>query len=195
LRSGDEDAARGLWERYCTRLVDLAGGKLPRDVRRDFDEEDVALSAFHSLCKGVQEGRFPELTDASGLWPLLALITARKAMHRLRARQAVKRGAGQVQGESAIMAKDCEDGDAALNRIIGKEPTPEFAAQVAEESENLLGFLDDPSLRRIASLKLEGHTNDEIAAELGQARRTVERRLALIRRIWTERVGDGDVNT
>jgi DNA-binding CsgD family transcriptional regulator len=33
--------------------------------------------------------------------------------------------------------------------------------------------------------KLEGYTNDEIAAKLGCARRTVERKLRVIRAVWT----------
>ena len=41
-------------------------------------------------------------------------------------------------------------------------------------------------LRTIALLKLEGHTNDEIAARIGRSVPTVERRLRLIRQTWKE---------
>jgi DNA-binding NarL/FixJ family response regulator len=44
----------------------------------------------------------------------------------------------------------------------------------------------DESLRPIARMKLEGYTNTEISAKLGVVERTVERRLNLIRRIWTQ---------
>ena len=195
LRAGDEDAARGLWVRYCGRLVALARGRLPSSARRESDEEDVALSAFHSFCRGVQRGRFPDLTDDSGLWPLLMVITARKSLHHLRAHNAMKRGGGHLRGESAIRRGDGEEDEAAVNRIIGSEPTPEYAAEVAEQAENLLACLEDPSLQRLALLKLEGHRNDEIATISGCARRTVERRLGLIRRIWAEHPGIGDRTT
>jgi DNA-directed RNA polymerase specialized sigma24 family protein len=66
---------------------------------------------------------------------------------------------------------------------VGSEPTPEFAAMVAEEYRRLLERLDDDVLRKVAVLRMEGHTNDEIAEKLGCARRTVARQLALIRRI------------
>ena len=66
---------------------------------------------------------------------------------------------------------------------MGNEPTPEFAAQVAEEYERLLNFLDDDQ-RAIAVAKLEGLTNPEIAARLDRSLRTVERKLQLIRGIW-----------
>src|SRR6185436_2726764 len=68
-----------LWERYYQRLVRLARGKLGSRPRRVADEEDVALSAFDSFCKGATDGRFPELNDRDNLWRILVTITARKA--------------------------------------------------------------------------------------------------------------------
>lgn len=184
VRSADDDATEDLWKRYCRRLVEHARGRLPGFAKREFDEEDVALSAFHSFCRGVQNDRFPDLGDPDGLWALLMVITARKASRRLRAQKAEKRGGGAVRGESVL---GYGGDDAGLDRIIGREPTPEFVAQMHEESEHLLGFLDDPMLRRIALLKIEGKTNAEVAQVLDYTHRTVERRLALIRRLWIER--------
>src|SRR5690349_15507876 len=81
LRAGDPQAAAGLWQRYFERLVHVARGRLQGAPRRAADEEDVALSAFHSLCRGVAAGRFPGLLDRDGLWRLLVVLTARKAAH------------------------------------------------------------------------------------------------------------------
>ena len=67
---------------------------------------------------------------------------------------------------------------------MGHEPTPEFAAQVAEEYQRLISQLGDEQQRAIAVWKMEGHTNEEIAARLGIALATVERRLRLIRKTW-----------
>ena len=44
--------------------------------------------------------------------------------------------------------------------------------------------LGDSSLRSVATFKLEGYTNDEIAARLGCVTSTVERKLARIRGMW-----------
>ena len=49
LRAGNRAAAQQLWERYFSRLVNLARTKLRGLRRRAADEEDVALSAFDSL--------------------------------------------------------------------------------------------------------------------------------------------------
>src|SRR6266403_2686702 len=63
LKAGDPDAAQKLWERYFRRLVGLARKKLRAAPRRAADEEDVALSAFDSFCRGAGQDRFPQLHD------------------------------------------------------------------------------------------------------------------------------------
>jgi DNA-directed RNA polymerase specialized sigma24 family protein len=69
---------------------------------------------------------------------------------------------------------------------VGREPDPRFAAMVVEETRILLDRLDDDQLRRIALDRMAGFTTDEIAERLDCARRTVARRLDLIRRIWSD---------
>jgi len=71
-----------------------------------------------------------------------------------------------------------------LNKIAGEEPTPEFAALVADESRRLFEKLADDSLREVVRLRLEGYSNDEIAKALDCGLRTVERKLAVIRKRW-----------
>lgn len=73
-----------------------------------------------------------------------------------------------------------------MTQIIGNEPTPEFALQVAEECQWLLDLLGDDGLRSVAVWKMEGYTVDEIAARLGCVPRTVERKLRVIRGLWGE---------
>jgi DNA-directed RNA polymerase specialized sigma24 family protein len=185
LRDGDPAAAQRLWERYFGRLVGLARARLQALPRRAAaDEEDVALSAFDSFCRGAGAGRFPRLDDRDDLWRLLVTITARKAHHLVRDESRQKRGGGRVVGESALQGSGADEGQAGLGQFEGKEPTPEFAAEVAEECRRLLDLLGDAELRSIAVWKMEGDTNDDIAARLGCAPATVERRLALIRRTW-----------
>ena len=63
-------------------------------------------------------------------------------------------------------------------------PTPEDAAQVAETWRRLFGLLRDPELEKVALLKLEGHSLEDIAARLGCQPRSVQRQLRLIRHTW-----------
>jgi hypothetical protein len=55
---------------------------------------------------------------------------------------------------------------------------------VAEKCQQLLDQLEDGELHSIAVWKLKRHTNTEIAALLGWAVPTVERRRRLIRKCW-----------
>ena len=164
LKAGDHAAAQPLWERYFQHLVTLARARLWGASKRMADEEDVALSAFDSFCRGAAEGRFPQLLDRNDLCQLLVLITARKAIHLLQHERRQKRGGGKVQGETELAGADEEP---LLAQVIGQEPTPEFAAQVTEECRRLLDQLGEGELRSIALWKMEGYTSEEIAARLG----------------------------
>ena len=186
LKAGDRAAAQPLWERYFPRLVRLARQKLRAGRRSgtDADAEDAALSAFDSFCDGAARGRFPRLDDRDDLWRLLVTLTTHKVTDHARHHGRQKRGGGRILDEAALDGPRPGGGPAGLDAFVGAEPTPSFAALVAEQSRRLLEGLGEESLRRIALLKMEGYTRDEIAARLGCARRTVARRLELIRKIW-----------
>jgi DNA-directed RNA polymerase specialized sigma24 family protein len=177
LKKGDRDAAQRIWNAYFQRLVGLAWARLRNAPRGAADEEDVTLSAFDSFFRGVERGRFPKLDDRDDLWQLLVVITVRKAANLARHERRQSRGAGQVRSLSDLAEWGAGD-PAAL------EPTPELAAQVADECRRLLGLLHDETLREVALLKMEGYTHEEIGAKLGFVRQTVDRKLRAIRQIW-----------
>src|SRR5215467_8292239 len=116
LKDGDQAAAQPLWERYFSRLVVVARGKLKklRRTTADQDEEDAALSAFNSFCDGAARGRFPQLADRDDLWRLLVVITARKAMAQAQRQGRKKRGSGRVVDEATLFAKNLDGGDSSL---------------------------------------------------------------------------------
>jgi hypothetical protein len=182
LQAGEDSAARPIWERYFCRLVGLARVKLRGAARRVADEEDVALSVFDSFCRGLEEGRFPNLQDRDNLWKVLVVLTARKALRLVQHERRQKRGGGKVLAEADVPAGEAER--ALLDDVIGREPSPEFAAQVAEECNRLLDLLGDDRLRSIARWKMEGDTNAEVAVKIGCLERTVERKLRTIRDRW-----------
>jgi DNA-directed RNA polymerase specialized sigma24 family protein len=183
LRAGDPEAVQRLWQSYFARLVGLARKKLLGQSRAAADDEDVALSAFASFCRGVAASRFPRLTDREDLWQVLVLLTARKASRQLRREGRHKRGGGRVRHCSALAEED-----SSLAEFIGREPTPEFVASMAEECRRLIDGLEDTDLRSIVRWKLEGCTTDEIASQLGCVPRTVERKLRVIRGLWQQEI-------
>jgi RNA polymerase sigma factor (sigma-70 family) len=173
LKEKSDGAAQELWNRYFSRLVQLARRQM-RVPTRDADEEDIALSALKSAMIGVQNNRFPELNDRTGLWPLLVTITARKAINELKRQHTKKRDA---KSEQRIIDEQL---------IAGSEPGPDFALRLSEAIQSLVDSLGDETLRIIAQRKLEGYANEEIATELHVSSRTVVRKLARIRQEWEE---------
>jgi RNA polymerase sigma factor (sigma-70 family) len=167
VKEGKREAVARLMDHYFQRLIALARGRLRAVPALAGQDEDVALSAFKSLCIGAEDGRFPNLQDRNDLWRLLAVITVRKSIDLQRRRR-----------PEELVAAD------AVDKFLSREPSPELAAELAEECQRLLERLSDPQLRTIALWKVEGHTNEEIARRLGCVERSVERKLHRIRLAW-----------
>jgi RNA polymerase sigma factor (sigma-70 family) len=180
LKSGEEDAARQLWDRYYHRLVGLARMKLGDSSRRAMDEDDVVQNAFNSFCRDARAGRFPDLRDRESLWCLLAEITARKAANQRKHEARAKRGGGRsVNGTQPANA---ETSHFELLQIIEGEPSPEDASVFVSELARFMDALDDPRHRLILLWKLEERTNPEIARHLDCSLSTVEREVRSIRK-------------
>ncbi len=63
---------------------------------------------------------------------------------------------------------------------------------MAEQYDLWMRGLNSEELARLAEWKLEGFTNDEIAAKCGRTTRTVERKLNLIRKILVHELAADD---
>ena len=126
----------------------------------------MALSAINSVCRRAAEGRFPRLDDRHDLWRILATVTARKA--------------AEVYRDKCHSTYD----DDLLEEVIGREPSPELAAQVSDEVRRLLEALPNEGYRTIAQKKLEGYTSAEIAEDLGCSIKNIEFKLRNIRASW-----------
>jgi DNA-directed RNA polymerase specialized sigma24 family protein len=177
LRDKDPEAPRRLWERYYVQVVRLARLRLRGVTTAAADEEDVAAAAFQSFFRAIGGAGFERLDHRTDLWQILVTLTCRKAIDCRRAATALRRG-----GARRTMG-DCE---AVLGELAGREPDPHFAATVAEDLDALIARIpdDELELRRLAVMKLEGHSNEEIGTVCGCSLRTVERRLCLIRKLW-----------
>ena len=173
LQAGKSSAVRPLWDKYFHRLVGLARKRLKDSSRQVADEEDVALSAFDSFCRHAEAGRFRTYRTES-VCGGFGTFTLRKAAHHQRDALRVKRGGGIV----------ADMGSAVLDEVVSREPEPALAVEVAEECERLLSLLGDAELRRVAVLRMDGHSVEEVAAKIGCAPRSVKRKLQLIRDIW-----------
>src|SRR5262249_32561020 len=161
------------WDRYFASLTRVASRHgAGRKAGAVEDEEDAALSAFHSFCQGLARGHFPRLDGRDDLWRLLVVITARKVSAQRQRAGARKRG-GNAQANSIN-----------IDMIMASDPGPEFAVEMAEQCRRLLDRLDNDDLRQVALWRMEGYEREEIARRMGCAVRTVARRLDLIRKSW-----------
>jgi DNA-directed RNA polymerase specialized sigma24 family protein len=181
LKEGDSQAPDGIWSKYFTNLVEHARNRLRSLPNRVTDEEDVALSALNSFFEGAKRQRFPELKSRDDLWKLLLVITARKATAARRKAHAAKRPDAHFVNTS--QGRDEEDADW-LQQAIGAEPTPEAIVMFSDELQRLLQLLPNDEVRQIASWKLEGLTNLEIAVKLNTYEEKVRRKLEVIRSLW-----------
>lgn len=186
LKEGHQDAVQCLWERYAGKLVEHARRRLKNAPKRAADEDDIVVGVFHSLCRGAAAGRFENVKNRDDLWWLLLAITKQKVVDHVRHETAQKRGAGWER--LASNANGGADGSYidALEQLIGDEPSPDFAVMLAEQHQRMLDLLRDDCLRQIANARIEGLTTSEIAEELKLSTRSVERKLQLIRGVWSK---------
>ncbi len=183
ISDGDPRAAEEIWKRFFERLVKLADRKMHR-LKRTYDAEDAALSAMDSFFVGAKQGRFPDLNDRHDLWRLLCVITSRKIARRTKEQMRLKRGGGELRGESVFASANDSVQDAGINEVIGDSPTPAFAAELADFYNSTLNDLEEQGLREYAEWKLEGLTVEEMAERKGCSKRTIIRKLERIRSMF-----------
>jgi DNA-directed RNA polymerase specialized sigma24 family protein len=187
LKGGDGAAATPLWERYRARLISLARARLHGRPFLGEDEEDVALSAFHSFCRGALDGRFTQLSDRNNLWPLLVQITVHKAIDLLVREGRVKRGGGKVRGESAFPAAGSASDQPGINHVAGDDLPPDLAAAADDAVRRMLDLLPNENLRQAAQMRLGGYSNDEVAKKFQRSTVAIERWFTIIRQFWQKR--------
>ncbi len=186
IQQGDPAALGALVPRCFPDLVRFARQQLREMRRGTADENDVALSALNSFCQAAVAGHFPDLADRHDLWRLLLTMTARKAEDTIRHEARQRFGGGRVGSESALDSDETVFDAPGLAQVGADISTSEFATMMSKEFVRLLALLGDEERQRIAVAKMEGCSNEEIAAQLRCSVRTVEFRLQLIRRKWKE---------
>jgi len=166
---GNEEAFEKIWAKYFSSLVRLARKKVAHSPAKSADEDDIVQSALTSFYFRARSGRYPDLNDRNGLWKLLLSITLTKA-------RALARKEGRRR---EILEREFSG-----QSFLAGEPTPEFAAEMADQLQHLMDRLNSDLLHKIAVGKLEGYSNQEIAGRVKKSVPTVERKLRLIRELW-----------
>ncbi len=136
IRAAQDDRASAvgpLLAVYFDRLVRLARQRLRNLPGMASYDEDLALRSFYSVYRRVRDPERPlRLAGRDDLWRLLAARTISRAIDLIR-----RHRPGEVPGDD-------------LERFLTREPTPEEAAETADECRRLLDLLREPELRQIA---------------------------------------------
>jgi RNA polymerase sigma factor (sigma-70 family) len=165
LADGENEVVIEFWRDYGGRLEALAASYLSSRMRRREGPEDVVQSVCRTFLRRNREGQF-ELSGPDSLWRLLCAITLAKVREKVRFHGREKR---KLDRERYI-------DDSRLNEppVAAGQPTPDEAAEFADQIERLFRDLDDEQ-RQVVTMKLEQYTHPEIADHLGCSERTVRR--------------------
>ncbi len=159
FRSGDEDAAEALFERYYVRLIELIRRQLGWRLREVEGSTDIAQSVLQSFFSRVRGNQVHFGPDDS-LWPFLVTITLNKIRNRAKYWQREKRDVSRQ-----VALADHHD-------PLQRDPSPQDATVLKELIEQLLEPF--PQRRRtIIKLILEGHAVRDIAQQVGTTERTI----------------------
>ncbi len=173
LADGDSRAVEMIFEKYFNRLIKLALRKMHGLNTVPYSPEDVVNSVVRSLWNGVQNNKIEILTE-DNLWGCLYQITTRKVCAERRRAFSKKRGENKMVISGDQINQETEDN--LFSSIVGKEPSPEMALEMAEGADELLLLFDNlPTHKQLIVLKLQGFSNHEIANQLGICDNSVRR--------------------
>lgn len=182
LRHNKQDAATKIWERFVGRLVNVANRRIRGASCRIADGETIVADAFKDFFNRSPED-FDKLINRNDLWQILVMITERRAIDAIRFENNQRRGGGRVMNEASLGGKDDSRFGLIDSMASGGDP-PEVELMMIEALEDRLNSLGDQLLRQIAIDKMEGSTNAAIAEKRKISLRSVERKLAIIRKNW-----------
>lgn len=167
-KSGNQNAAEIVVERYSVSLIALVTGKLSRRLRRATDPEDVAQSAMGSFFEAINQSRV-RASQLVSVWGLLVTIAKRKVIRTIERESAAKRSGDRQRVPMSTAISE-----------LSMTPSNENAGEFVDELRELVKMVS-PQAESILDGLLAGKTQKEIAEELGVSDRTVRRVLTRIR--------------
>lgn len=206
LKDGDQQAAQRIWDKYSNQLYRLAQRILQGIPDRVADPDQAIVDAFLSFLDLVRESNYKQLDDRNDVLQLLTMLTVRKTLNQRRYWKGLRLGLNQTVGESRLKSPNlAESNPAGIDQAAIHEESPDLATILSDELEHLAKLLashDPPDKHRFQELlrlqwegfcrRPEGYTQDEIAKKMNVDRRTVQRKLKLIRQIWESENQDQD---
>jgi RNA polymerase sigma-70 factor, ECF subfamily len=174
FREGDQDAARQIVDRYLDRLLTLARRRISQRLASRVDAEDIVQSVFRTFFVRLKEGQFV-FDDQDDLCKLLMRITLHKTLRQVAFHKAGKR-------DPNLETPHGEHHQEQLMALFDQEPTQEATVAFLDQLEHFLAQLR-PQEREILEMRLQGHSNEDIASKLGIYDRKIRRVIEHVRDI------------
>ena len=166
LRDGSEDAARELLDRYGQHILRVVRRKLSRELRSKFDSVDFVQAVWASFFADAPNRRGFDRPEA--LIAFLVTLAQNKVVDAVRQRmQTQKRNINRERALDGSVAVEAQG-------LATREPSPSQVAVANDEWRRLLADLPARYQRMLVLLR-EGHTQKDIAKELGVNEKTVRR--------------------
>jgi RNA polymerase sigma factor (sigma-70 family) len=176
-RQGDQDAARQIVDRYLDRLLTLARRRISQRLSSRVDPEDIVQSVFRTFFVRLKDGQF-SFDDQDDLCKLLMRITLHKTLRQVAFHKAAKR-------DPNLETPQGEHHHEQLMALFDQEPTQEATVAFLDQLEHFLSALR-PQEREILEMRLQGHSNEDIASKLGIYDRKIRRVIEHVRDIATK---------
>jgi RNA polymerase sigma-70 factor, ECF subfamily len=171
-RAGSQSAASELFNRYVSRLMGVARRRIGERMNSRLDPEDVVQSVFRTFFTRLKNDQF-EITDEDDLSKLLVRITLHKTLRQIAYHRAARRDPSHEQPQGELSQHD-------ILQVMTKEPTPVTVVTFIDQLDHFLARLT-PEEQQILTLRLQGHSTEEIAKQLNSYDRKVRRVLERIR--------------
>jgi RNA polymerase sigma factor (sigma-70 family) len=168
VRQGSPEAVRELVDRCGPHILRIVRRQMHERIRSRFDSTDFVQSVWASFFAQTSGG--VQFNDLDSLVRYLARMARNKVVEEVRDRM--------VSQKRNVNREHSLDGSAefAAGQVMSRLPSPSQLAMAQETYDRLQDGLD-PIEREIVCRLRQGHTHNEIAAELGVTTKKVQRLL------------------
>jgi RNA polymerase sigma factor (sigma-70 family) len=180
LTRGQEDVLDDFYKAYGPTLQRVVCRRLNSGLQRRFDADDVVQSVLRTFFRRAQEGDL-ELEDQQRVWHLLCAISVTKMRDKIRFHNRMRRAMKKEQSANA------GGGDTSGERMdfAASDPQPVDTVAFDEVFEGVFSSLE-PDEQTVIQMKIQEHSNAEIAQTLKVSERTIRRMLERLQEKFRE---------
>jgi DNA-directed RNA polymerase specialized sigma24 family protein len=180
IRQGKSEAMEPLVKRYFERLSKFADRRLRSGQNVSDAGEDVANLVIQNVTSAIQDGQYPALTDRNDLWLVLMIAAQRRVIDCKRNESFKEDHHTSIRNLTDLM----ESMNLDLDEYLGEEDDQQRGLELVDFWEEMIKKLPEEIMRTVASHKLQGLGNREIARKMIMTPKRIDRIVHKIRDRW-----------